>query len=83
MISIPCIDVAMTHRNLQDYLRKLDGAGVVYEFIAGVGNISSDPTDLELIVDSIEPGVSVKLHNDGTWTATAKLQVELAAMEPP
>lgn len=71
-MSLITVPTTLMPHQLRQYLRKLDDLGVVYHFTVAVAN---DRIDLELMVDSSDVGVTVKLFPAGGWGAEGTLIV--------
>jgi hypothetical protein len=64
----------LTTPQMHAYLGALDNKGLVYQFV--VVSDHNQFIDLELRIDySAESGTVIRLHNDGTWTATTDVVV--------
>lgn len=68
-MSLITVPTNLLPHQLRQYLKKLDELGAVYHFTVSVVN---DHISLELMVDSSDVGVTVKLFPGGGWAPRAR-----------
>ena len=73
-MTLETVTVGILPRDFHKYLRAIDKRGWAFGFTAE--NLSNDNVaTFNLYIDAGDDGTVVKLHPDGTWTATTEMVI--------